>query len=214
MKQMQTAWIPSSILVGTAALWLAAGGCGGSGSSGFDVSPASEAQAIARAIARQECVAFESDTFCGSGVETDIAAGGHASVDFEAPADVLLCEGQAAGDTCTTTLAITPRGFPSSTTFLAAASETESGPWTLAETVPGAMAGGAAPSRDVSVMLPVPTQGGGAPTSLLIAVLVYAGAPPSGLPARAERLAIFTADLVYVSPRLRVATSPAARGGP
>jgi len=43
----------------------------GSGSSGFDISPVSEAQAVARAIDHQQCVDFHLQTFCASGVQPE-----------------------------------------------------------------------------------------------------------------------------------------------
>ena len=52
-----------------ALVWGAAG-CGGSGSSGFDA-VSSASSAIAQAIDGEECVDFEGQTFCASGVEAE-----------------------------------------------------------------------------------------------------------------------------------------------
>jgi hypothetical protein len=197
-RRMCTGLAAASMLI--AALWSIAG-CGGSGSSGFDVSPlVSEDQAVARAIDRQQCVAFELQTFCGSGVEPEVGKFQGASITIQAPEDPLVCDGRNTSKQCTASLQFTTEGFNIPNSLLAAVSESEHGPWMLAPlTVNEDLTG----PRVVSITVPGSTDAP-SPTPVIAAVLVYVGTAPETVPQTAERLADFGVDLVYVSPRLEI----------
>ncbi|OQY67597.1 MAG: hypothetical protein B6D46_06105 [Polyangiaceae bacterium UTPRO1] len=175
-------------------------GCGGSGSSGFDVI-ASEASTIQHVIDTGGCTAFEDRTFCASGVTAPGPFAG-ALVKIAAPQGrPLVCEGLPISEKCTAPLAFTTEGFSRPTSLLAAVAEAEDGPWQLAAvTVTESVDGGA---RTVSIAVPARTDTT-EPTPLIAAVLVYDGTPPDELPLRADRLADFDVDLVYVSQRLEI----------
>src|SRR5689334_21293626 len=118
MRRMRTGLIAAGMLI--AALWSIAG-CGGSGSSGFDVSPLTEEQAVARAIDRGECVPFQEQTFCASGVEPEAGTFQGASVTIEhEPDDPLVCDGRSISKECTASLQFTTAGFNTPNSLLAA----------------------------------------------------------------------------------------------
>ena len=183
------------------ALLCAMGGCGGSGSSGFDVSPLTESQAIATAIDNQQCVRRQAQVFCASGVEADRGDFEGANVTIQAPQEPLVCDGEATTEHCVASLDFTTEGFMSPNGLLAAVSETEAGPWTLAPlTVSDDLTG----PRTVTISVPGETDDVDR-KPLIAAVLVYSGAPPVDLPQTAAQLADFgVVELVYVSPRLEV----------
>ena len=194
MPRIRTGLIAASVL---AALLLA--GCGGSGSSGFDVIP-SEARAIGHVIDAGDCTDFEGQTFCASGVEATGPFEG-ALVKIQPKQEPLVCEGVAISKKCTAPLAFTTEGFNEPTSLLAAVSESEAGPWQLAAvTVMEHVAGS---PLTVSIAVPGRTDAS-APTPLIAAVLVYGGAPPKNLPPISPRLADFGVDLVYISQRLEI----------
>jgi len=194
MPRIRTGLIAASVL---AALLLA--GCGGSGSSGFDVIP-SEARAIGHVIDAGDCIDFDAQTFCASGV---VATGPFkgALVKIQPQEEPLVCEGVLISEKCTAPLAFTTQGFTEPTSLFAAVSATEAGPWQLAPvTVEEHVDGG---PRTVSIAVPGRTDAS-APTPLIAAVLVYGGAPPENLPPISPRLADFGVDLVYISQRLEI----------
>lgn len=197
IRGMRTGLAAASLLL--AALWSIAG-CGGSGSSGFDVIPANqEAAAISQAIDEQRCVDFEQRTFCASGV---VAEAGHfagALVNIESPEGPLVCDPHVSGTACTASLNVTAEGFTIVNSTVAAVSESERGPWRL---VPLSV------SEDIdgsdTVLITVQPNGGGT-KPLIAAVLVYRGVvAPDDIPPMADRLADFGVDLVYVSSRLEI----------
>jgi hypothetical protein len=194
--RIRTERIAASLL---AALLLGLAGCGGSGSSGFDVVP-SEASAIGHVIDAGDCTDFEGQTFCASGATATGQFVG-ALVKIQEQQEPLVCEGVPISEKCTAPLAFTTEGFTEPTSLLAAVSETEVGPWKLAAvTVAEHVDGG---PRTVSIAVPGRTDES-EPTPLIAAVLVYGGASPESLPAVAPRLADFGVDLVYVSQRLEI----------
>jgi hypothetical protein len=195
----RTGLIAASMLI--AALWSIAG-CGGSGSSGFDVSPlVSEDQAVARAIDHQQCVTFEQQTFCASGVEPDNGTFQGASVTIQQqPQDPLVCDGRNISKQCTASLEFTTEGFNIPNSLLAAVAESEHGPWTL---VPLTVNEDVTGPRVVSISVPGSSDAPN-PTPVIAAVLVYVGNAPETVPQTAEHLADFGVDLVYVSPRLEI----------
>jgi hypothetical protein len=181
-------------------------GCGGSGSSGFDGAPASEPEAIVQAVAGGGCVEFAGVTYCGSGAPFTIG-GDSGAVTIDEPQAPVACEQQQAGDTCVAALDFAVDGFPSDATYLLAVAASADGPWARDPDVPTpAMGDQSNGSREASVELPTP---GGAPpqSSLVIAVLVYAGEAPAELPLESAALADFAPDVAYVSRDLEVAAS-------
>jgi hypothetical protein len=182
-----------------AAVWTIAGCAGGSGSSGFDVSPLTESQAISEAIDGQECVVFAAHTFCASGVEADTGTFQGAAVIIDTPPDPLVCDGAAAPEACTASLAFHTEGFIIQNSLLAAVSDSERGPWTLA---PLTVAEDVTGPRKVTIMVPG-EPAADSPTPVIAAVLVYA-IPPEDVPQTGAHLADFGADAFYVSPRLEI----------
>ena len=111
----------------------------------------------------------------------------------------LICTGSQFAEQCTAPLAFTTEGFDEPSSLLAAVSETEAGPWTLAAVeVTESVEGG---PRTVSIAVPGDT-GDREPSQLIAAVLVYDGSPPENLPLVSAQLADFGVDLVYISQRL------------
>jgi hypothetical protein len=192
---MRTGLLAASLL---AALLCA--GCGGSGSSGFDVVP-SEARTIQHVIDNGDCTDFNGQTFCASGVEATGAFAG-ALVKIQPQNEPLVCEGMPIAEKCTAPLAFTTEGFTEPTSLVAAVAENENGPWQLAAvTIAEHVDGG---PRTVSIAVPGRTDET-EPTPLIAAVLVYSGPPPEDLPLTSPTLSGFDGvDLVYVSQRLEI----------
>ena len=198
-RKMRTGMLAAGLLA--AVLWGIAG-CGGSGSSGFDVSPlVSEDQAVARAIDQEQCVSFEAQTFCASGIEPDAGTFEGASVTIEQePQDPLVCDGRNPSKECTASLQFVTEGFEVPNSLLAAVATTEKGPWTL---VPLTVSEDVTGPREVSISVPGSSDAS-APTQVIAAVLVYVGNAPETVPQTADHLADFGVELVYVSPRLEI----------
>lgn len=195
IRRIRTGLIAASLL---AAMLVGLAGCGGSGSSGFDVVP-SEARVIEHVIDAGDCTDVGDRTFCASGVTaTGLFEG--ALVKIQSPRRPLECEGNLIFEKCTAPLPFTTEGFTARTSLLAAVSESEAGPWRLAALTVERVAGG---PLLVSIAVPVRTEAS-VPTPLIAAVLVYEGALPEDLPAVSSQLADFGADLVYVSQRLEI----------
>jgi hypothetical protein len=121
-------------------------------------------------------------------------------VKIEDHPEPLVCDDVVISEKCTVPLAFTTEGFDHPSSLLAAVSENENGPWTLAniaidETV--------AEPRSVSIDVPARTDAT-APTPLIAVVMVFEGEAPKDLPAISPRLSDFGVDLVYVSPRLQI----------
>jgi hypothetical protein len=199
MRGMRAGLAAASVLLGIR--WSLAG-CGGSGSSGFDVSPLSESQAIARAIDSDECVVRDQQTYCASGVETPDEDFEGASVIIDEPTTPLVCDGRTdPTQECVAELEFTTEGFMTPNSLLAAVAETERGPWTIVPlTVTEEDLTG---PRTVTISVPATSED--TPRKPVIAaVLVYAGVPPEDMPRTAHELADFGVDLVYVSERLEI----------
>lgn len=197
--RLRNTLLAASLLVASA---IALAGCGGSGSSGFDA-VASESLAVQHVIDAGDCTKFGDQTFCASGVEAPGGPFSGALVKIQQPEDhPLVCEGLPISEKCTASLAFTTEGLPGPTSFLAAVSETEAGPWKLAAvTVTERVDGDGAPT--VSIAVPGRTDAT-EPTPLIAAVLVYQGTPPDNLPVLAHHLSEFGVNLVYVSARLEI----------
>jgi len=198
MRRLGTGLLAAGVL---AALLVGLAGCGGSGSSGFDA-VASEASTLQNVIDSGDCAKFGAQTFCASGVEAPIRPFEGALVKIQQPVDApLICTGSLIAEKCTAPLAFTTEGFTEPSSLLAAVSETEAGPWTLAAVeVTESVDGG---PRTVSIAVPGDTSDR-EPTPLIAAVLVYQGTPPENLPIVSAQLADFQVDLVYVSQRLEI----------
>jgi len=197
MRAMRTELIAATVGV---AIACAIVGCGGSGSSGFDVSPLSESQAIARAIDNGECNEFQHHMFCASGVMANDGDFPGAAVIIENPNVPLECRGETATAECTASLEFTTEGFTTPNTLLAAVSESEHGPW---QQVPLEVTDNLTGPRTVSIKVPA-TQGSPKRKPLIAAVLVYVGLAPQSVPQTAAHLSDFGVDLVYVSARLEI----------
>lgn len=198
MRRLRTGLLAASVL---AAMLVGLAGCGGSGSSGFDA-VASEASTLQHVIDSGDCAKFGAQTFCSSGVEAPVRPFEGALVKIQQPVDTpLICTGSLIAEKCTAPLAFTTEGFTEPNSLLAAVSETEAGPWTLAAVeVTESVDGG---PRTVSIAVPGDTSDRG-PAPLIAAVLVYQGTPPDDLPIVSAQLADFQVDLVYVSQRLEI----------
>jgi hypothetical protein len=175
-------------------------GCGGSGSSGFDVSPLTESQAIAQAIDGGRCSEFQDRTFCASGVQAEDGAFPGAAVIIDKPELPLECRGPAATKQCTASLEFTTEGFTTPNTLLAAVSENENGPW---QQVPLVVTDDPTGPRIVAIQVPATTTESDR-KPLIAAVLVYVGLAPESVPQTAAHLSDFGVDLVYVSARLEI----------
>ena len=142
----------------------------------------------------------EDQIFCASGIEADRGDFEGANVTIQAPQEPLVCNGESTTERCVASLDFTTEGFVSPNGLLAAVSESEAGPWTLAPlTVSDDLTG----PRTVTISVPGETDDAER-TPLIAAVLVYSGAPPVDVPQTAAQLADFGVELVYVSPRLEV----------
>jgi len=179
-------------------VWSVAG-CGGSGSSGFDVSQLSESATIARAIDTGECVDFNAKAYCASGAEAKTPVLQGAAVIIQEPSSPLECDGHKTNDQCTASLEFATVGFEKPSSFLAAVSDSEKGPWTL---VPLTVSEDVTAPRTVSIT--VPASPAAPPAHVIAAVLVYVDRVPDGLPQTSAQLADFGADLMYVSSRLKI----------
>ena len=195
-RTMRTRLAVAAALLGFA--WSAVG-CGGSGSSGFDVSQLSEASTISRAIDNGECDTSGGHTYCASGVEAKTSTLQGAAVIIQEPSSALECNGQTTDDKCTASLEFATVGFATPSSFLAAVSDSEKGPWTL---VPLTVDDDVTAPRTVTIT--VPASQGAPPARVIAAVLVYVDRVPDGLPESSEHLADFGADLMYVSSRLKI----------
>jgi hypothetical protein len=175
-------------------------GCGGSGSSGFDVSPLTESQAITLAVARGECVGFAQQTYCASGAEARSGRFQGALVIIQEPSSPLVCDGDTSAPQCTASLEFATVGFQTPNSLRAAISATADGPWTL---VPLAVPEDVTNPRTVTITVPG-NPNATSPVSLIAAVLVYVGPVPDMVPPTAAHLADFGADLAYVSSHLQL----------
>ena len=171
--------------------------CGGSGSSGFDGEPASEAEAILLALEDQSCVEFEGVTYCASAADTTVGSE-TATVTIEDAMTPVACAELPDETECVASLGFEPSGFPAGTVFRAATASSVDGPWTLSADVPPPSSGGQGEDeRDVDVQVPSPGASG-PPAPLVLAVLVYVEPVSGELPSAAPRLSDFGADVVYV----------------
>lgn len=184
------------------------GGCDGrGGSSGLDIN--NENAAISQALEKQHCLDFQELTICPADEfanETPTAAtatpGGTPSVDTSlANATSIDCFQSVPGGSCTFILRFVPRAFPSDTTFtVLARAGVSSSPWVLgADPVPGS--GSEASSYNATLVLTWAQ--GGPPNQVQVAVLAFAGAPPSS-PTEVQELHQTAATFAFVTQVLAV----------
>jgi len=206
------------------ALWVALFGlaglvaacAGGSGSSGFDVSPSAEEGAIVQALAEQRCVPGAGLTICPADGSAPAAATPPAGpppspsptaprVDTGLRSDAPLACVAMPGGPCTLSVPFAPAGFPVTATYRVAVRPLDpTGRWAIGGApvehgMPGSPNFDGAAGLD-AVALDGPEQR----VPVQVAVLVYL-APPASVPAEVEHLADSGADYAFVTPRVEVA---------
>lgn len=185
---------------------LAATGCGGSGSSGFDISPLTEEEVVAEVLDAGECGEFESLAICpvsdsvGSipGQPGPIIGQGP-EVIFDTPeSDSLSCGLVPQDGACGAAITFTPEGLPEDSSFRAALRSLEPGPgpWIVG-------AAGVAAGTQVFVELEIPA---GA-TAVQVAVLVFAAGTDIS-PGVVSGLAETGAGFAFVTGPLAVVPQP------
>jgi hypothetical protein len=171
---------------------------GGSGSSGFDISPAAENAAIEQALADQACVDLGPLQICPSDVPLPAAEQVDTGLDRDTP---LPCAQLDPSSACALQIPIAPLGFPPEAVFHLAARPLDGAAWQIG---PAAVLGGptspANPVLDAPVDVPVSSAPNmsGQPIALQLAVLVYL-TPPAELPAEVELLSDSGADFAFVT---------------
>ena len=196
---------------------LLVGGCGGSGSSGFDgdpgTDPSGEPMAIRQAVDQGSCVAAGGLAYCGSGATVELASAS-GSVEIDEPMTPIDCIAVPGAQFCNASVAFTPDGFAVATQYRVATAETVDGPWTLAPDAPAAPTGNEGGAHETTVALVV-RSAGNPPAPLVIAVLVYPDGIPQQIPFETARLAHYGAGVIFVSHDLAVAqgTQPDSRAG-
>jgi len=181
-------------------------GCGGSGSSGFDVSPLVEESVIAAAIDSGECGEHLALTICPA-VDSTGAVPGHPGpiaapergVVFEVPAtDSLDCQANANGE-CAFTLFFQSNGLPEELSYrVAVRSLASDGRWIVGEGV-------VAPGHPAQISVSLPA---GA-TTVQIALLAYLG--NDGVSGEVAALAETGAAFAFVTGALEVDRVPLLR---
>lgn len=184
------------------ALVLAA--CGGSGSSGFDIT--SENAAIERALETQECVVFEGLMVCPADAVAPADGPEHVDTSFDHAGSV-SCGQRSPGGPCNFMLRFAPVGFPPGTIFRVAARRTEpEGPWEIGTEAPNANPFGD-PSFDGEVDLDVPSGAPSAEVSVQFAVLAFIE-PPASLPTEVDHLLDSGAEYAFVTGPVTAETQP------
>lgn len=162
-----------SLLALLAAAYLAA--CGGSGSSGFDVSPLIEDEAIETALDAGECAQIRALQICPASDPTGQIPGnapgpapsGDRGAVFEVPpTDALDCIVEATSELCSFTLSFQTLGLPEDASFRTAvrALAPQAGGWVVG-------ADSVAPGSSQQIALEIPA---GA-TSVQVALLAFSG---------------------------------------
>jgi len=182
------------------ALWLTA--CaGGSGSSGFDITPQSEDAAIAQAVSEQHCVTHETLTICPADAATLPTGAAHVETGLNDQLPV-ACATAADRSGCTFTLPFMPIGFPANATFRVATRLLEpAGSWVIGA-VPGANGTPSAPDFEAPVDVQISSSTPSA-EPIQLAVLAFL-TPPASLPATVDTLAATHADFAFVTPELQL----------
>ncbi len=178
---------------------------GGSGSSGFDVSP--EAATIQRALDERRCLERKGLTICPANEGVTAAPGTPTSPTPVRTPEIdttldhttsLSCALQAADNRCDLFIQFSPRGFPEGTQFFIAVRANEENAAWMISPQPALNAGNGA----LTAPLNVPARG----LEIQVAILVFESIPPS-LPAQVAELATTGADFAYVTHVLMLAPS-------
>ena len=183
------------------ALWALAAGCtGGSGSSGFDISPDLENRNIGTAVGEQRCVTEDTLTICPAGAAFDqvppIPSGepGREEVQLTvrtAPVNLDTCRAE---QSCDVPVHLDTQGIPESALYQLAVRQGDTGPWQLRRSI-GSIdsASGFNGSVEVSSV----------ESPIQLAVLVYLESEPAA-PGETETLHATGAELVFVDAAVRV----------
>jgi hypothetical protein len=158
---------------------------GGSGSSGFDVSPSAEDGAIDQALAEQRCVQGDGVSICPADASVPAQATPPAGpspspspavpvVDVGLERDVPLSCTTAVGGGCTMSVPFAPQGFPETATYRVAVRALEpKGAWVIGG-VPVEHGLPGAPNFDGATGLDrVPADGPAQQVPVQVAILVY-----------------------------------------
>jgi hypothetical protein len=179
-------------------------GCGGSGSSGFDIA---EDAAIDRAIAGDRCVENGGLTICPTGpVSVTNSPGptapGQVDLGVAGQTRDAECASDATRSTCSLTLHLTTQGFPPSGEFRVALRRADlAGSWTVSRpATPGSEPGG------LEAVLQVALSETAAPT-VELAVLVFPQ-PSEAVPGEVSSLAESRATSAFVSPPIALRVVP------
>jgi len=185
---------------------------GGSGSSGFDISAASEGAAIQRALDKQECLERKGLTICPATEGSPAVPGSPTPAPSTTPGPMsspsidtqldhttsLACSLIPASDTCLLSVLFTPRGFEPDAQFYVAVRTNEAGaPWTI--NTDGARSD-ALGSFDAPLQAPVQSM------EIQVAILVF-NTLPATLAIEVVELADSGADFAYVTHVLMLSPS-------
>ncbi len=193
------------LLAASAAAFMAC--AGGSGSSGFDISAASEGAAIQRALDERRCLDRKGLTICPANEGVVAAPGTPTSpTPVQTPEiDTTLdhttslgCALQPADNQCDLSVQFTPHGFPEGAEFLIAVRSNEANaPWVISPQQARELGNGA-----LAAPLNIPVQG----LEIQVAILVFESLPAS-LPTQVTELVETGADFAYVTHVLMLAPS-------
>jgi len=189
--------------------WFAAACAGGSGSSGFDISPSAERAAIAEALGQSRCVESATLTVCPADeipgdIPSDLPGGTRIDTGV-AGSETLPCLASDATTGCDLTVPFAPQGFPASAEFrIAVRGANDGGQWTISAE-PQRDGTTSNPSFDAAVTVgPAPGEPS-PPADVQLAVLVFLE-PPTTVPATVGLLADSGADFAFVTPQVTLTT--------
>jgi hypothetical protein len=190
-------------------LLLLCAGCGGSGSSGFDVT--SEDAAIARALEGNRCVASGDLTICANGASPTVPSPtGQPRIEIGiAPDGVVDCVRASDEATCSAAVPIaTHQVAPGAEIRVATRGPGAASDWLVGSALEPL------PQLSAAVTIDLGAGAAGTPLApLQIAVLVFAGPTPD-VPARVPALASTAADFAFVSAPLTARPSSAGTADP
>lgn len=191
-----------------ALLPLALSACaGGSGSSGFDITPLSEDAAIVQALDAQDCVAYTSLQVCPLGpLPAHVDEPAPAFIDAElGRATMIQCTPDAGSSTCSFVFPFVPEGFPPTAVFRIAVRSTDPpGAWRIGA-VPPLPSAPSHPQVDAPVTIDALPNGVPAGATVQVAVLVFL-TPPERVPVEVAELTETGADFAFVTHDLLVGT--------
>lgn len=199
MKSFRTHMFSLPLLAATLTLTACAGG---SGSSGFDISSASELAAIDRALEQQQCVERKELVICPAKEGSPLVPRTPTQVPSPGPANVpgidtqldhtisLSCGFVPESNSCSLSVPFTPNGFDASARFyVAVRPNREDALWTIHSTRASSDANG-----NFNTPLQVPAEG----MEIQIAILVFT-TEPGLIPDQVAELADSQANYAYVT---------------